>query len=704
MSGDGILKEFLEQILPNEGHLCGVSVRAGGFHHRFFQTTADLAAFILAEDALGHTVYFACSSYREPTSRKGANVHGAQSLWLDVDAGPGKPYDCAATAAEAVVQLCRSTGLPSPIFVGSGNGIHVYWPLDRMLEPREWRPLALSLKQKCEQYGLHADPGRTADMASILRPPETHNRKKPNIPRLVQVGPLHGPYAVDELRKILGVAIANEDHRAALNAAIATTYTPPPYSELEERRIRSALARIPAEEWRDWLNMGMALHSTGWGDLAFRIWDEWSQTAPHKYDESVQAKTWASFDRPYDGARITLGTLFYLAERFGWSESSSADENGKEVHAGKETSDQLVSQSNNPTRRWDDYVVSAAELRKAVFDPISYILPGFITEGVTLLVGRPKVGKSWWILDVCLAVASGQPALSKLRPESGDVLYLALEDGKRRLQSRLDKLLSNGNEWPESLKLVPLGGWRRSDEGGLQDIADWCRSVKKPTLIVIDTLERFRKPANGKSPLYSADYEAITGLQKIANENRAAIVVLHHDRKSDAEDAFDTVSGTLGLTGAADTILIIKKRNGGVVLYARGRDVEESETAMQFNKALCRWMLLGGAAEVQRSLERERITAALRASGGPLSVQDLVIEAEMRNRNATDILLSRLVKEGAIVRVARGKYALPKINGQIGQKERTAPQAAGFVDKYSNLSDLSVSEGEKIELQKPGSC
>ena len=702
MSGNVILKEFLDRILPNEGLLCGASPNAVGFRHHFFQTTSELSAFLLSQDALGHTVYFACSSYSEPTSRKGINVHGTKSLWLDIDAGHGKPYDNAKTAAKAVVQFCKSTGLPSPIFVGSGNGIHVYWPLDRMLEPREWRPLALSLKQKCEQYGLHADPSRTADVVSILRPPGTHNRKNLSLPRLVEVGPLHRPYAVDELRKILGVTVANEGHRADLNADISNIHSPPAYSEDEERRIRSALARIPAEEWRDWLNIGMALHWTGWGDLAFRIWNEWSQTAPHKYDENVQAKTWASFDRPYDGDRIKLATLFHLAKRFGWSESSSADENHKQVRGSEVTSDQPVSQSNKPTRRWDQYVVSAAELQSAVFDPISYILPGFITEGVTLLVGRPKVGKSWWILDVCLAVASGQRALSKLRAESGDVLYLALEDGKRRLQSRLDKLLPNGNEWPERLKLVPLGGWRRSDEGGLQDIIEWCRSVQRPTLIVIDTFERFRKPANGKTPLYSADYEAITGLQKIATDYQVGIVVLHHDRKADADDAFDTVSGTLGLTGAADTILIIKKRNGSVVLYARGRDVEESETAMQFDKASCRWILLGVAAEVQRSLERNRIIAALEASSESLSVSELMFGA--RNRNATDILLSKLVKEGEIVRVGRGKYALPKTNGQIGQKERTAPQAAGFVDKYSNLSDLSVSEGEKIELQKPGSC
>jgi hypothetical protein len=699
MSGDVNLKEFLEWILPNQGHLCGVLAK-GGFRHHFFQTTAELSAFLLAEDALGNTVYFACSSYNGRTSRKAANVLGAKSLWLDIDVGKGKPYDSAAAAAEAVIQFRRSTGLPNPVFVGSGYGIHVYWPLDRILRPKEWRQLALSLKRKCEQFGLHADASRTSDLASILRPPGTHNRKDPNAPRLVEVGPLQGPYDADDLRRILGVTVVDSPTRVDPNSGISTIYAPPAYSEAEESRVRSALARIPADHYDDWLKMGMALHWTGWGDLAFRIWDEFSQKAPLKYNEKSQTETWAGFDRPYDGARITLATLFHLAKQFGWSESS-ADEPGKQIDSNRVASKQGGLHSNQFA--WRDQLVSARDLRNAVFDPISYIVPGFITEGVTLLVGRPKVGKSWWILDVCLAVASGQPALGKLPPQRGDVLYLALEDSKRRLRSRLDKLLPNGSEWPESLKLVPLGGWRRSDQGGLRDIADWCRSVRRPTLIVIDTLERFRKPASGKSPLYSADYEAITCLQQIANEFRVAIVLLHHDRKSDADDAFDTVSGTLGLTGAADTILIIKKRNGNVTLLARGRDVEESETAMQFNKASCRWMLLGGAAEVHRSQERERILAALKASNEPLSVGELMADVEMQ-RNAIDILLSKLVKDGSIVRVRRGTYALPKDNRQIGQKERMTPQDTDFVDKYPNLSDLSASQGEKIELQKPGSC
>jgi RecA-family ATPase len=249
------------------------------------------------------------------------------------------------------------------------------------------------------------------------------------------------------------------------------------------------------------------------------------------------------------------------------------------------------------------------------FAPVRYVLPGYIPEGVTLLVGRPKVGKSWFVLDLCVACATGRTTLGGINPVQGDVLYLALEDGKRRLQRRIDKLMGIfQGEWPERLMLAPMGTWPRLDQGGLAEIEKWCRSVTEPRLVVIDTLQRIRQPANGKAPLYSADYESITGLQKLATELGIAIVVLHHDRKADADDAFDTVSGTLGLTGAADTILMLKRGKNGVVLHARGRDIEESETAMQFDKESCRagyrrasrgWATFNGPGHHDRSRDAE---------------------------------------------------------------------------------------------------
>jgi AAA domain len=349
-----------------------------------------------------------------------------------------------------------------------------------------------------------------------------------------------------------------------------------------------------------------------------------------------------------------------------------------------------------PSGDWRERIVTAAHLKTVTFEPVQYVLPQYIPEGVTL---RPKIGKSWLALDLAVACASGRGVLGSVKPAHGDVLCLALEDGKRRLKRRLHKLLSPfSSAWPERLSLVPMGDWQRADQGGLEDIEAWCESVAKPVLVEIDTLERFRKPAQGKQQLYAADTEAIASLQKIAIKYSVAILVLHHDRKAEADDPFDTVSGTLGLTGAADTILILKRQpDGSVVLHARGRDVEESDTALQFDKATCQWTILGEASAVHCSTERRRIVSVLAEAGGPLSVSEIMAEANLK-RNAADVLLGRMARDGDIERVERGSYGLPSQamnKRQIGQKERSETEAVANVEQIgdlSNLSDLSEND------------
>ena len=249
---------------------------------------------------------------------------------------------------------------------------------------------------------------------------------------------------------------------------------------------------------------------------------------------------------------------------------------------------------------WCAKIVRASDLQTMTFPPVRHILPGYITEGATIVAGKPKIGKSWLTLDLCLGATADRFTLGTLKPTQGDVLYLALEDNNRRLKRRMSKIWPGANAaWPKRLALVTE--WRRADEGGLEDIEDWCHSVTDPVMVVIDTLEKFRPIQNGKSAAYSADYAALTGLQKVAGKHRIAIVINHHVRKMEAEDPFDTVSGTLGLTGAADTIIVLKRHAGAVTLHARGRDIEEVETALQFERATCRWTILGAASEVYLS-------------------------------------------------------------------------------------------------------
>jgi hypothetical protein len=318
-----------------------------------------------------------------------------------------------------------------------------------------------------------------------------------------------------------------------------------------------------------------------------------------------------------------------------------------------------------PSAGWRDNVISATALKGKHFDPVKFILPGYISEGVTIFAGKPKIGKSWLLYDVCVACAGDRFVLGDLKPSQGDVLYLALEDSQRRLKHRLQKLCPIGN-WPDRLTLA--AEWKRADNGGLEHLEEWCGSVEKPLLIVIDTLERFRPSVKANTPAYSADYAAITGLHALAHRRGVAIVVIHHVRKMEADDPFDMVSGTNGLTGAADTTLVLRRQAGSVSLHARGRDIEEKETACQFNKDTCRWTILGDAQEVQVSSERSTILAALAdAPSDGMSVSEIWAAAGGRDRNSVDQLLFKLHRSGEVVRVRRGIYSLP---GKKDKKER----------------------------------
>jgi hypothetical protein len=320
------------------------------------------------------------------------------------------------------------------------------------------------------------------------------------------------------------------------------------------------------------------------------------------------------------------------------------------------------------------------------FPPLKFVLPGFVPEGATLLVSRPKLGKSWLVLDLAIATAAGRFTLGDMKPIQGDVLYLALEDGRRRLQRRLTKLLPTFAErWPSRLTFATE--WPRADQGGLAQIEAWVSSAEAPRLAIVDTLAHFRKVPTGKAQLYADDYAAISDLQKLASKHNLGIVIVHHDRKAEADDVFDTVSGTLGLSAAADTILIMKRQAGAVTLFVRGCDVEESETALQFNKTTCKWSALGVAAEVFRSAERNRVLEALQ--DGPKRRKELMLEAELRNSNAADILLHKMVKDGQIVRPKIGEYALPGHDGKTGKKERSDGQPPHTIEKNTDLSDLS---------------
>ena len=225
-------------------------------------------------------------------------------------------------------------------------------------------------------------------------------------------------------------------------------------------------------------------------------------------------------------------------------------------------------------------LTTAAALSAIEFPEVSFVVPRYIAQGLTIIAGRPKAGKSWLGLNIAVAVADGDRVLNE-NVEQGDVLYLALEDNERRLQRRLNQLIPFG-EKPERLHFATE--CTRLDNGSLEAIEAWCDSVAKPRLVIVDVFVRVRSERRRDESPYDHDYRTVLPLKALADRRAIAVVLIHHtNKRQDVDDPLDSVSSTTGFTGAADSILVLAKGSQGPTLYGRGRDIEEIETALRFD-------------------------------------------------------------------------------------------------------------------------
>lgn len=238
---------------------------------------------------------------------------------------------------------------------------------------------------------------------------------------------------------------------------------------------------------------------------------------------------------------------------------------------------------------------NAQELMSMSFPEPRWAVPGIVCEGVNFFAGPPKVGKSWMALNLGLAIAAGEPAFESIPVEGGPVLYLALEDTPRRLQSRMRTVL-DGRDAPPGLTLgitcPPMPA------GGDVYIADWLDAHPDARLVVIDVFAKVRgTPPPGMSA-YDADYAAMSRIKRIADYYGVAILLVHHVRKAAAEDFLATVSGTNGLAGAADGVLVLERPRAQAdgLLHVTGRDVDETDYALAFDPGRGAWRMLDGPA------------------------------------------------------------------------------------------------------------
>ncbi|RGH33775.1 hypothetical protein DW938_13635 [Ruminococcus sp. AM43-6] len=213
--------------------------------------------------------------------------------------------------------------------------------------------------------------------------------------------------------------------------------------------------------------------------------------------------------------------------------------------------------------------------------PIEYCVDGLISQGLFVLAGAPKVGKSWLALDMCLSIAKGEKVLGK-ETLCGHAVYLSLEDSLIRLQNRLYELT---DEPSDNLNFAIMA---ESISNGLPEQIEYCRKrFDDLKIVVIDTLQKVR---NESESSYSSDYKELSVLKSLADKLGIAIVLVHHTRKCSDGDPFNMISGSTGLSGCVDgSMVLIESKRGSrkAKLYCVGRDIENQEINVVFESS--RW-------------------------------------------------------------------------------------------------------------------
>jgi len=345
---------------------------------------------------------------------------------------------------------------------------------------------------------------------------------------------------------------------------------------------------------------------------------EWAGT--HYPDKELQRKT-------SEARRVSKRKPGELLDAPRRVEQASSCENAKQVEAVTFTANDLLNEK---------------------LPPLRWVVPGLFPEGGLLIAGRPKGGKSWLALQAALAITEGIPVLGKIACPQAEALYLALEDGKRRLQSRL-QILCGEQLKPKGLHLGIL--WPSLKNGCVDHLELWLDRHPAVKLVIIDTLTKIRDrdagPRRGNN--YELDYDAVSPFSLLGQRRSICCGIIHHTRKpkeGEDDDPFDTISGTLGLAGATDTMAVLKRpiHSAEGQLFLRGRDIEDQSIKLLWESDNYLWKM---HTEAGLTPEYRRVVECLDRFGRPVPVQS-VAAALGKTYEAAKKLLQRMKQDGVI--------------------------------------------------------
>ena len=232
--------------------------------------------------------------------------------------------------------------------------------------------------------------------------------------------------------------------------------------------------------------------------------------------------------------------------------------------------------------------ITAEDLQNRTYEPTHFLVDELIPEGLHILAGAPKIGKSWLALWLCLCISQGQP-LWNFATTQGEALYLSLEDSFQRIQMRLFDLTEDA---PPTLHFAIMADTLK--RGLEQQIEQFLAEHPTTKLVVIDTLQRVRS-AGGDSNLYANDYQDVGLLKQLADQHHIAILLIHHLRKLHDDDPMNMISGSTGLSGAADSAFVLQKNArsaNAASLHCTGRDIPDRTLKLELDEDDHVWKLL----------------------------------------------------------------------------------------------------------------
>jgi hypothetical protein len=553
---------FLSKILPKTGVYVLAEFRNGlksaPLHH-FFNNVEELEASALKYDATGVNVFHACASYKTDANRKQENAGWMRSIWLDVDCmkeNDAKSYATRKEALAATLGMCETLGLPAPMIIKSGMGIHVYWVLDRDLTKDEWQTIVNAFSNALNSVNFKHDPSRTKDAASVLRPVGTHWRKGDGVKavELIHDAP---EYSVDIFNAIVG------QYSEARSAELIPSNV---VSLFQMTNDLGAGIEYPPSSAKEIIKHCAALNEVAEtkGNVAEPLWRAMIGVVKHTTEGEAKCHEWSQGDSRYSQSETQ-------AKIDGWVNGPTTCQHFSDLsdkcksceHAGKITSpislgtmtaEPKLVDSENTRTLFDIRSYSATRFLNGNPPKVRWIFPNFLPvlgETVALMTAPGAVGKTQMFLQMAISRATGAKFLGKFSvEETGPVIMFTAENSEESLHRRIAKIISGlkiRGEWPingdallQNLYVFPTLGinmrllhfdrFNRGYSSMVNQLISSISEIEGCPLIFIDPISRFMGGDENDADTATRFMEALEFIAK--KTNCCALIAAHHVNKT----------------------------------------------------------------------------------------------------------------------------------------------------------------------------